>query len=284
MRCARAMLCAVFSANVVLAINVETFEQFEQALLDQENNITLTESFAFSSTLRVLHSCTIQASKPVTLDLQGNSLLIRTSSVVMGSFDHAIHLINGNQNLILSSCCSDITDVTFINCHFDWSQADNGVSIRVRHALEASFLLCHASYNQHDGFNMSNWSDGYGEALITLDQCQAVENDRTGSGLPGAGDGVTAHSSNHTCTVIGGQYSNNGKCGAAFVGGSRLYVQDGSRFIDNGWSPLAINEDVYIGDNGMLYWDDGHCETLFSMEHSKYAVEVSVTSRSSLAL
>lgn len=262
MRSSLGLVSALITANLTFAIEVASFEAFDQAVKNEVAVITLADSFAFQDSVIISHDCTITASQPVTLDLQGNYIKVIGSHFEMGTSEHTIICLNGAPNLRLEPCCTPLT-AYLINCQFNWSQNWNGVNLRAAHPIDAEFINCAANYNAFDGFNLHNKASHQGDTLVIFDHCEAIGNDPNGIG-GSRGDGITAHAANHHFVVIGGRYNDNSKSGAAMVYGSNLSVEGDAVFAGNGWAGRYIG-DVFLTGFGELTWDQAYC-TLMTLQ------------------
>jgi hypothetical protein len=248
--------CMLLGVAPALAIDVASYDEFALAIADREPSISLTASIAMSGTLVIEHDCTLTASADVTLDMQGNTLLVKAAEFSMGSESHSLTLTGGSPNLLLSSCCVESQHSVFTNCHFEWSVSGNGVDIRGGESLAAEFYRCSANFNEQDGFSTNNFAGQFPSVQLLFSDCNAIGNDPAGLGSP-RGDGITTHGYKHVVEIAGGEFFGNSKSGVAIVNQGRLTVRDDAQFADNGWATNI--GDVYIERYCILTWWSGYC-------------------------
>ncbi len=260
----KAILCvlvclAVSTTGSRADVVVHNHAEFAYAVAHKEPVIILGDSFVATSTVVIVHDCSIVAGQDVTIDLAGHYVGVYSNSFALGGSEYTISFTSGAPNMLFSSAARELQG-SITNCRFDLSAADNGVTMLCGgNDLHLTFSNCTANENVDDGFNLHNVGPTPGIAHVTLLDCIAMDNDRLGSGAP-AGDGVTAHASNHTIELVGGYYANNGKGGATLVHGSNLVV-DGAVFENNGW--VTFIRDVHVtGTGGSLTWHSGYTATL----------------------
>ena len=111
---------------------------------------------------------------------------------------------------------ANVKDLTAINCEANHSSTGNGFGLNFTNAVMTN---CRGHKNRNDGFNMHFYGD------TTLINCKGLNN---------YDDGVSHHEQ-CTGTIIGGEYSGNGKGGIIPVNGSTIQVYG------------AVMEDNYYG-------------------------------------
>ena len=125
----------------------------------------------------------------------------------------------------------NVKDLTAINCEANHSSTGNGFGLNFTNAVMTN---CRGHKNRNDCFNMHFYGD------TTLINCKGLNN---------YDDGVSHHEQ-CTGTIIGGEYSGNGKGGIIPVNGSTIQVY-GAVMEDNYYG--FYNESDYAVSQGNFY-------------------------------